>query len=78
VAISPLEMVRLVGFPLIRDIRQIFLIIGTGGESIYGEKFEDEAFTVKHTTPFLLSMVRRRTTPQSTSVISFSHHLFGT
>jgi peptidyl-prolyl isomerase D len=32
---------------------------GTGGESIYGEKFEDEAFTVKHTKPFLLSMVRR-------------------
>ena len=31
---------------------------GTGGKSIYGEKFEDEAFTVKHTKPFLLSMVR--------------------
>ena len=30
---------------------------GTGGESIYGEKFEDEAFPVKHTKPFLLSMV---------------------
>ncbi|KAI0030478.1 40 kDa cyclophilin [Vararia minispora EC-137] len=29
---------------------------GTGGESIYGEKFEDEAFPVKHTKPFLLSM----------------------
>lgn len=29
---------------------------GTGGESIYGEKFEDEAFTEKHTEPFLLSM----------------------
>ncbi|TCD64992.1 peptidyl-prolyl cis-trans isomerase cpr6 [Steccherinum ochraceum] len=29
---------------------------GTGGESIYGEKFEDEAFDVKHTKPFLLSM----------------------
>ncbi|CAK5284255.1 unnamed protein product [Mycena citricolor] len=29
---------------------------GTGGESIYGEKFEDEAFTVNHTRPFLLSM----------------------
>ncbi|KAG5651669.1 Peptidyl-prolyl cis-trans isomerase cyp40 [Sphagnurus paluster] len=28
----------------------------TGGESIYGEKFEDEAFPVKHTKPFLLSM----------------------
>ncbi|CAD6636867.1 HN1_G0028670.mRNA.1.CDS.1 [Saccharomyces cerevisiae] len=29
---------------------------GTGGESIYGEKFEDENFTVKHDKPFLLSM----------------------
>ncbi|KAI0049486.1 40 kDa cyclophilin [Auriscalpium vulgare] len=29
---------------------------GTGGESIYGEKFEDEAFPMKHTKPFLLSM----------------------
>jgi len=29
---------------------------GTGGESIYGEKFEDEAFLATHTKPFLLSM----------------------
>ncbi|VDB96525.1 unnamed protein product [Peniophora sp. CBMAI 1063] len=29
---------------------------GTGGESIYGEKFEDEGFTEKHERPFLLSM----------------------
>ncbi|RMY56303.1 hypothetical protein D0863_13020 [Hortaea werneckii] len=29
---------------------------GTGGESIYGEKFEDEAFDFKHEKPFLLSM----------------------
>jgi peptidyl-prolyl isomerase D len=29
---------------------------GTGGESIYGEKFEDEAFPKKHDRPFLLSM----------------------
>ncbi|KAJ2353874.1 peptidyl-prolyl cis-trans isomerase cpr6 [Coemansia sp. RSA 2673] len=29
---------------------------GTGGESIYGEKFEDEAFPYKHERPFLLSM----------------------
>ena len=33
---------------------------GTGGESIYGEKFEDEAFSVNHTKPFLLSMVRAK------------------
>ena len=39
------------------NIKNCLLSNGTGGKSIYGEKFEDESFQLKHNAPGILSMV---------------------
>jgi cyclophilin family peptidyl-prolyl cis-trans isomerase len=42
---------------------------GTGGESIYGGTFDDEAFEYKHDRPFLLSMANRGKNTNGSQVI---------
>ncbi|KAJ5233917.1 Peptidyl-prolyl cis-trans isomerase D [Penicillium citrinum] len=55
---------------------------GTGGESIYGEKFPDENFDLKHDRPFLLSMansgpVNSSSPPSQPPHLDGKHVVFG-
>merc|ERR1712146_752172 len=50
---------------------------GMGGESIYGEKFADENFKLKHTGPYLLSMANADPTRTGLSSLSLSSRLRG-
>jgi cyclophilin family peptidyl-prolyl cis-trans isomerase len=45
---------------------------GTGGKSIYGSRFEDENFKLKHTGPGILSMVSKTEFAKSSRGSDFS------
>ncbi|KAJ2456638.1 hypothetical protein GGF42_003150, partial [Coemansia sp. RSA 2424] len=50
---------------------------GTGGESIYGEKFAYENFILKHTMPGQLSMANFFITTVKTAWLDGNHVVFG-